>query len=140
MERALTVHLDLAGAPVLVGRLWARSRGGRDSASFEYDRTWLARPGAFALEPDLLLHLKHEISTVSERPSVGERVLRLESLPEECDRGSHLLHRDSCIAELREVSGFDELTPGDVWAVGRVLTDDRCVLFAAAGVAVDPPL
>ncbi len=92
------------------------------------------------IEPDLLLHLKHEISTVSERPSVGERVLRLESLPEECDRGSHLLHRDSCIAELREVSGFDELTPGDVWAVGRVLTDDRCVLFAAAGVAVDPPL
>jgi len=55
MERALTVHLDLAGAPVLVGRLWVRSRGGRDSASFEYDRTWLARPGAFALEPELPL-------------------------------------------------------------------------------------
>ena len=29
------VHVDLDGQPILVGRLWARRRKGRDSASFE---------------------------------------------------------------------------------------------------------
>ena len=44
------VHVDLDGQPILVGRLWARRRKGRDSASFEYDE---ARQGAlrFALKP-----------------------------------------------------------------------------------------
>ena len=55
MDRQLTVHLDLDGAPVLVGRLWARSKGARESASFEYDASWLARRDAFALDPELPL-------------------------------------------------------------------------------------
>jgi serine/threonine-protein kinase HipA len=55
MDRSAFVYVDLAEGPVLVGRLWSRVRKGRESASFEYDRTWLARPDAFALEPGLML-------------------------------------------------------------------------------------
>src|SRR5258708_632158 len=49
------VYVDLAGAPALVGRLWSRARKGRESATFEYDRTWLEHPERFALEPALTL-------------------------------------------------------------------------------------
>lgn len=49
------VYVDLEGQPVLVGRLWARRRRGRESAGFEYDELWLARPDRFALEPALML-------------------------------------------------------------------------------------
>ncbi|HVV85596.1 MAG TPA: HipA domain-containing protein [Kofleriaceae bacterium] len=55
MERGLDVFVDLAGTPVLVGRLWTRSRGTRDSSSFEYDPTWLARADRFAIDPELTL-------------------------------------------------------------------------------------
>ena len=54
-DRELLVYADLAGVPHLVGRLWARRARGRDSASFEYDTTWLANPARFALEPALML-------------------------------------------------------------------------------------
>ena len=39
----------------LVGRLWYHCRQGRESASFEYDQTWLKHPKRFALEPALKL-------------------------------------------------------------------------------------
>jgi serine/threonine-protein kinase HipA len=55
MERVLLVHLSLEGTDVIVGRLWTRHRAGRETSSFEYDATWLARPDAFALDPELPL-------------------------------------------------------------------------------------
>ena len=55
MDREIVVHIDLHGAPVLVGRLWTRVRKGRQSASFEYDAAWLEHPERFALEPALTL-------------------------------------------------------------------------------------
>src|SRR5262245_4718148 len=55
MDRQAFVYLDLSGEPVLVGRLWSRLRKGRESATFEYDSSWLARPDRFALEPALSL-------------------------------------------------------------------------------------
>ena len=55
MDREILVHIDLHGAPVLVGRLWTRIRKGRESASFEYDASWLDHPERFALEPALTL-------------------------------------------------------------------------------------
>jgi serine/threonine-protein kinase HipA len=55
MERELEVNIDWEGETVPVGRLWTRSKGARETASFEYDRAWLARPGAFALDPNLPL-------------------------------------------------------------------------------------
>lgn len=55
MQRELFVYLDIKGAPVLVGRLWARERAGKETSSFAYDPAWLRRKGAFALSPTLML-------------------------------------------------------------------------------------
>lgn len=55
MQRELFVYLDIKGAPVLVGRLWARERAGKETSSFAYDPAWLKRRGAFALAPTLML-------------------------------------------------------------------------------------
>jgi serine/threonine-protein kinase HipA len=55
MEKDILVYLDLRGTPFLVGRLWARIRKDRESAAFEYDRSWLARSERFSLEPALKL-------------------------------------------------------------------------------------
>ncbi len=55
MERELLVFIDLNDQPVLVGRLWARERSGRETSSFAYDSDWIARRGAFALAPSLML-------------------------------------------------------------------------------------
>ena len=55
MDREILVSVDLHGAPVFVGRLWWRSRKGRESASFEYDSGWLEHAERFALEPALAL-------------------------------------------------------------------------------------
>lgn len=55
MDREVFVYIDLHGEPILVGRLWARIRKGRESASFEYDASWLEHAERFALEPALTL-------------------------------------------------------------------------------------
>ncbi|MGO4871631.1 MAG: type II toxin-antitoxin system HipA family toxin [Roseiarcus sp.] len=54
-DRSLLVYVDLEGAPHRVGSLWARSRKGKESATFEYDAGWLDNPLHFALEPALTL-------------------------------------------------------------------------------------
>jgi serine/threonine-protein kinase HipA len=55
MERALDVHIGWQGELVLVGKLWTRSKGNRETSSFEYSRDWRAHPAAFALDPQLPL-------------------------------------------------------------------------------------
>lgn len=55
MDREILVYADLRGRPFLVGRLWARIRHERESASFEYDGGWLEHPDRFSLEPALQL-------------------------------------------------------------------------------------
>jgi serine/threonine-protein kinase HipA len=55
MDNEILVYVDLQGTPHLVGRLWARTRKDRESATFEYDKIWLAHPGRFSLEPALKL-------------------------------------------------------------------------------------
>lgn len=52
-EREVLVYLDMRARPRLVGRLWVRTRKGRQSASFEYDPAWLERGDRFSLEPAL---------------------------------------------------------------------------------------
>ena len=47
MENEVLVYVDLQGTPHLVGRLWARPRKDRESATFEYDKSWLAHPESF---------------------------------------------------------------------------------------------
>ena len=53
MDRQTLVYVDLDGKPHLAGRLWARVRKNKESASFEYDKTWLENPVRFSLEPAL---------------------------------------------------------------------------------------
>jgi serine/threonine-protein kinase HipA len=55
MDRDLEVHIDWQGRTLSVGRLWARARGARQTASFEYDRAWIGQPDSFALDPNLPL-------------------------------------------------------------------------------------
>ena len=53
MDTPVLVHVDLGGEPIRAGRLWLRVRGGRESASFEYDNAWMNHPLRFDLEPAL---------------------------------------------------------------------------------------
>lgn len=52
-DRKVCVSIDLEGQTHLVGTLWARQNRGRESASFEYSKDWLANPKRFSLEPAL---------------------------------------------------------------------------------------
>jgi integrase len=51
MDREALVYVDLDGVPHLMGRLWARTGKNKESATFEYDKTWLENPARFSLEP-----------------------------------------------------------------------------------------
>lgn len=46
------VHIDWQGETFLAGRLYPAGRG--SGVTFEYDRAWLARPDAFAIDPTAL--------------------------------------------------------------------------------------
>lgn len=70
MEKNVLVYLDLRGAPHLVGRLWARMRRNRESATFEYDESWLAHADRFSLEPALKLG-PGPFHTSSDKPLFG---------------------------------------------------------------------
>src|SRR3989304_5072085 len=70
MERPVVVYVDLRGAPHLAGRLWARLRKSRESATFEYDKAWLAHADRFALEPALKLG-PGPFHTSSDKPLFG---------------------------------------------------------------------
>ena len=70
MDTMTFVYVDLDGSPVLVGRLWSRMRKGRDSATFEYDDSWLAHPARFSLEPALQLGPGPFVTTIN-KPLFG---------------------------------------------------------------------
>jgi serine/threonine-protein kinase HipA len=52
-EPAAYVYIDLEGGARPVGRLWTRRDRNRETASFEFDRQWLANPLHHALGPVL---------------------------------------------------------------------------------------
>jgi len=54
MDRETLVYVDLDGVPRLMGRLWARVRKIKESATFEHDDLWLQHSARFSLEPALL--------------------------------------------------------------------------------------
>ena len=70
MDKETLVYVDLHGMPHLVGRLWARMRKDRESATFEYDKNWLAHPERFSLEPALKLG-PGPFHTPSDKPLFG---------------------------------------------------------------------
>jgi len=70
MDRDVLVCVDLQGKPYPVGRLWARLRRDRESATFEYDKGWLTHPERFSLEPALKL-VPGPYHTTADRPMFG---------------------------------------------------------------------
>ena len=70
MDREVLVYVDLQGTPYLVGRLWARVRKDRESATFEYDKDWLPHAERFSLEPALKLG-PGPFHTPSDKPLFG---------------------------------------------------------------------
>jgi len=70
METHVLVYVDIAGVSRLVGRLWARVRKGRESATFEYDPGWLQNADRFSLEPALML-ASGPFYTPSDKPLFG---------------------------------------------------------------------
>jgi len=82
MDREALVYVDLDGVPHLMGRLWARTRKNKESATFEYDKTWLENPARFSLEPALQVGLARfrrrqtrpcSAPSATPRPTVIER-------------------------------------------------------------------
>lgn len=55
MSKEIFVHIALHDQNILLGKLWCHFRKGKESASFEYDKSWLNHPERFALEPALQL-------------------------------------------------------------------------------------
>jgi serine/threonine-protein kinase HipA len=55
MDELVYVYVDLGGSPHLCGHLWARARKGQESATFEYDASWLKSGARFSLDPALAL-------------------------------------------------------------------------------------
>ena len=55
MDREVHAYADLQDVPYLMGRLWARLRKDPETATFEYDGSWLAHAERFSLEPALKL-------------------------------------------------------------------------------------
>lgn len=54
-DRVVDVIVQVAGENVHAGRLWAHRRAATESATFAYTDEYLARPGAYALDPALAL-------------------------------------------------------------------------------------
>lgn len=50
MEQGVIVYIDLEGDLMRVGKLWVHDRGGRESMTFEYERSWLNHPKRFILD------------------------------------------------------------------------------------------
>ena len=65
MTDSIEVHIDHAGETCLVGLCRYVARRGGQSSVFEYADSWLARPGAFALDPANLPLQKQEFYTSS---------------------------------------------------------------------------
>lgn len=113
MEKHALVYVDLNGAPHLVGRLWARMRKGGESATFEYDKAWLAHADRFTLEPALKLG-PGPFHTASDKPLFGAIG---DSAP---DRWGRVLMRR---AERRRAEHAGE-TPRTLWEIDYLLMVD----------------
>jgi serine/threonine-protein kinase HipA len=139
-DRQLFIYVDLEGRPNFVGRLWTRSRKGRESATFEYDRTWLGHPARFALEPALVL------SHGPQHTSAGRRLFGAlgDSAPDRW--GRLLIQRDErrkareADREPRTLAEIDYLVAvGDIARQGALrLAEDADGPFLAVGTQIPP--
>jgi serine/threonine-protein kinase HipA len=113
MERSVLVYVDLRGTTNVVGRLWGRTRNDKESATFEYDHSWLAHADRFALEPALKLG-PGPFHTGANKPLFGAIG---DSAP---DRWGRVLMRR---AERRRAERAGE-TPRTLWEIDYLLMVD----------------
>jgi serine/threonine-protein kinase HipA len=139
-DRTLLVYVDLNGKSHLVGRLWARSRQGRESASFEYDASWLKHPSRFPLEPALVLSHGHHHTVAGRRlfgaigDSAPDRWGRLLILREE-GRKAREAHRQP--HTLQEADYL--VAVGDLARQGALrFKENEAGEFLAAGAQIPP--
>ena len=111
MDTEIFVYVDLQAKSLFVGRLWARTRKDRESATFEYDKSWLTFADRFSLEPALKL-VPGPYHTGADKPLFGAIG---DSAP---DRWGRLLMRR---AERRRAQSLGE-TP-------RTLREINCLLM-----------
>ena len=69
-DTATEVWVMLGTEPVLAGRLWSHRRGKTESATFAYASSYLARPDAYQLDPELSLSDGQQ-QTATNRPLFG---------------------------------------------------------------------
>jgi len=78
----VVLDADFLGEPCRVGTLFHASAHGRATFSFAYDRAWLDRPDAFAIDPDLQLHASESYPS----DSAGVFRIFLDSAPDRWGR------------------------------------------------------
>lgn len=103
----VVIDADFLGAPHRIGTLFHAHAHGRGIFSFEYDRDWLARPDAFAIDPDLSLHSGESYPS----DSSGAFRIFLDSAPDRW--GRHLLDRREVLNARREKRAVRNLTEWD---------------------------
>jgi serine/threonine-protein kinase HipA len=134
-DRQLRVYVDIDDKPHLVGQLWARSRQGRESATFEYDASWLRQPSRFALEPALVLsHGRHHTAAGrrlfgaigdSAPDRWGRLLIQREERRKarEANRQPHTLNEVDYLVAVGDVARqgalrFKDTDDGEFWAAG----------------------
>ncbi len=142
-DRMAFVYVELEGETHLVGRLWAHSRRGRDSASFEYDPSWLSNPNRFALEPLLSLTegAHHTGANKALFGAMGDsapdrwgRILMRRAARRKADAEGTQAHTLAEMDYLLAVN--DEARQGAL----RFATEEGGAFLAGAGAAPVPPL
>jgi len=103
----VVIDADFLGDAHRIGTLFHAYAHGQGVFSFEYDRDWLTRPDAFAIDPDLSLHSGESY------PSNASGLFRifLDSAPDRW--GRHLLDRREVLNARREQRAVRNLTEWD---------------------------
>jgi serine/threonine-protein kinase HipA len=139
-DKQLLVYVDLDGEPNLVGRLWARARKGKESATFEYDASWLKHRSRFALEPALVLSHGPQHTAAGRRlfgaigDSAPDRWGRLLIQREERRKAREAKREPRTLGEIDYLLGV-----GDIARQGALrFAEDEGGPFLAAGVQIPP--
>ena len=139
-DKHLLVYLDLDSEPRLVGRLWARNRKGKESATFEYDASWLKHPARFALEPALVLSHGPHHTAAGRRlfgaigDSTPDRWGRLLIQREERRKAHEAKREPRTLGEIDYLLGV-----GDIARQGALrFAENEGGPFMAAGVQIPP--
>jgi serine/threonine-protein kinase HipA len=143
-EPSAIVDIELGGRMHRVGRLWVTASRGHESATFEYDDSWLENPERFTLEPALELY-PGPFQTRAAQPMFGalgdsapDRWGRTLVARAERRRAQAEQRRPRTLRELDYLLAVnDELRQG---ALRLAVTEDGPYVAQAVGSGSVPPL